>query len=355
MSVTQRLLGTTDDGTTVELYTLINRHGLAASIMTYGGILVSLRAPDRYGTLADITLGFDTLAPYLAGHPYFGALIGRYANRIARGTFQLHGVTYTLAINNGPNHLHGGVRGFDKVMWRAQAGEGTGEASVALRYVSPDGEEGYPGTLDATVVYTLTDQDELRLDYTATTDRDTIVNLTNHTYFNLAAGGDILGHEVQLLASRFLPVDATLIPTGELRPVQGTPMDFTAPTAIGAHIHADDEQLHRTRGGYDHTWVLDAAGGALAHAARVYEPTSGRVLDVFTTQPGVQFYTGNFLDGSIIGRGGWAYAKHHGFCLETHHFPDSPNQPAFPSTVLSPGETYRQTTVYRFGMGEAAR
>lgn len=349
MSVTRRVFGATEDGTTVELYTLTNRRGLEAGVMTYGGTLVSLRVPDHAGALADITLGFASLAPYLAGHPYFGALVGRYANRIAGGAFRLGGVTYTLARNNGPNHLHGGLRGFDKVIWRAQPRAEPGAAGVELRYVSRDGEEGYPGTLAATVVYTLTEADELRLDYTATTDRETVVNLSNHTYFNLAGGGDIRGHEVRLFAGRFLPVDESLIPTGELRPVRGTPMDFTAPTVVGERLGAGDEQMRLARGGYDHCWVLDSGGGALARAARVEEPASGRVLEVATTQPAVQFYTGNFLDGSITGRHGRAYAKHAGFCLETQHFPDSPNQPAFPSTLLRPGETYRQTTIFRFG------
>jgi aldose 1-epimerase len=355
MSVTRRAFGAIPGGATIDLYTLANRRGVEAAVMTYGGILVSLRTPDRDGRLGEIALGFDSLAPYLAGHPYFGALVGRYANRIAGGAFRLGGVAYALACNDGPNHLHGGVRGFDKAIWRARARASDTEAGVELRHVSPDGEEGYPGALDVTVSYTLTDANELRLDYAATTDRETIVNLSNHTYFNLAGAGDVLGHELRLDAGRFLPVDATSIPTGELRPVQGTPMDFTAPTAIGARFGADDEQLRLAHGGYDHCWVLDAGGGALALAARVVEPTSGRALDVLTTQPGLQFYTGNFLDGSIVGRDGARYVKHAGFCLETQHFPDSPNRPAFPSTVLRPGETYRQTTVLRFGVVGAGR
>jgi aldose 1-epimerase len=348
MSVTRHAFGVTPDGVPVELYTLASG-GLEATIATYGGILVALRAPDRRGILADVTLGFDELAPYLTNEPYFGALIGRYGNRIAGGRFQLDGATYTLARNNGPNHLHGGPRGFHTVVWSAEPRAGDGAAALTLRYTSPDGEEGYPGTLAVAVTYTLAGG-ELRLDYTATTDRATVVNLTNHTYFNLAGAGDILGHELRLLAGRFLPVDATLIPTGELRPVAGTPMDFTRPAPIGARLDAADEQLRRANGGYDHCWALDSGGGALALAAEVFEPASGRTLQVLTTQPGVQFYTGNFLDGRITGKGGRAYAKHAGFCLETQHFPDSPNQPAFPTTVLRPGETYRQTTIFRLGV-----
>jgi aldose 1-epimerase len=351
MGVTRQAFGATDDGAAVDLYHLTNRRGIAARVMTYGGTLVSLLAPDRHGHLAEITLGFDTLAPYLGRHPFFGALVGRYANRIARGAFHLDGRAYQLATGDGGNHIHGGRRGFDKVVWSAAAAAGAGEASVALRYRSPDGEEGYPGTLDVVVTYTLTDDDELRLDYTATTDQATVINLTNHTYFNLnpAGAGDVLGHAMHLLASHFLPVDAALIPTGEVRPVRGTAMDFTRPTPIGARLGGDDEQIRLARGGYDHCWVLDGGVG-LTHAARVVEPVSGRQLDLFTTQPGVQFYTGNFLDGSVVGREGRPYHKHAGFCLETQHFPDSPNRPAFPSTVLRPGETYRQTTVFRLGV-----
>jgi aldose 1-epimerase len=307
-----------------------------------------VHAPDRDGEPEDVVLGFDSLAPYLAGHPFFGALIGRYGNRIAGGRFRLNGVEYTLARNDGPNHLHGGPQGFDKVVWRATPREHAGAPALELAYLSRDGEEGYPGNLDVAVVYTLTADSALRIDYQATTDQDTVVNLTNHSYFNLAADGDILAHEIQIAAEHFLPIDATLIPTGERRPVRGTPMDFTRSTAIGARIHADDEQLRLASGGYDHAWVLDKDEGALGLAAEVYDPTSGRVLEVFTTQPAVQFYTGNFLDGSSIGKDGRAYHKHHGFCLETQHFPDSPNQPDFPSTVLKPGEVYRQTTIFRF-------
>jgi aldose 1-epimerase len=348
MGIRQEGWGTTEDGTPIDIYTLTNKNALEARIMTYGGILVSLRVPDRDGTLDDITLGFDSLAPYLGGHPFFGALVGRYGNRIREGTFELEGKRYTLARNNGQNHLHGGVRGFDKQVWQAAPDE-TSAPRLVLSYHSPDGEEGYPGNLDVTATYTLTDADELRIDYKATTDQTTIVNLTNHTYFNLGADDDILRHEMQLFAERFLPIDPTFIPLGEERSVTGTPMDFRSPTALSAQIHQQDEQLRLAVGGYDHTFVIAGHGEELARAASVYEPTSGRVMTVYTTQPGVQFYSGNMLEGDLQGKGGKVYVKHGGFCLETQHFPDSPNQPQFPSTVLHPGETYRHSTVYRFG------
>nr|PZN33013.1 MAG: galactose-1-epimerase [Chloroflexota bacterium] len=349
MALQHQVWGTTADGAAVDLFTLTSGAGLEARVMTYGATLVSLRAPDRAGNVSEVTLGFDTLDAYLAGHPFFGSVVGRYGNRIAGGRFQLGGATFQLARNNGPNHLHGGERGFDKVLWRARELSGGDEPAVELTYLSPDGEEGYPGNLSVAVTYTLTAQGELRIDYRATTDRETVVNLTNHAYFNLAGGGPIYEHELELAAEHFLPTDATQIPTGERRPVRGTVMDFTTPTPIGARIHADDEQLRFANGGYDHTWVLSEESGTYRLAARVYEPRSGRVMEVFTTQPGVQFYTGNFLDGSLRGRGGQVYAKHTGFCLETQHFPDSPNHPDFPSTVLAPGEEYRHTTAFRFG------
>jgi aldose 1-epimerase len=317
--------------------------------MTYGGTLTSLRVPDRDGALGDITLGFDTLALYLGEHPYFGALIGRFGNRIAGGQFTLNGVTCTLARNDGPNHLHGGPQGFHRAIWSAREHESAEGPSLELRYLSRDGEEGYPGNLDVTVIYTLTNQNTLRIDYAATTDRDTVINLTHHAYFNLGSGSDILGHELQLDGTRFLPIDETLIPLGELRPVRGTPMDFNTPTPIGQRIAADDEQVRRGHG-YDHTWVLDKPAGALGRAARLYEPHSGRVLEIHTTEPGIQFYSGNMLDGSLTGKGGARYTRNSGLCLETQHFPDSPNQPQFPSTVLRPGETYRQTTIFQFGV-----
>lgn len=349
MTLTRTAFGDAD-GTPIDLYTLTNAHGAAAAIMTYGGSLVSLRVPDRAGQLADVVLGFDQLAPYTGAHPYFGALIGRYGNRIANGRFSLNGTTYTLAQNNGPNNLHGGPLGFDRAIWRAQPRTDGAEPSLALHHTSPDGDQGFPGTLHVTVVYTLTADNALRVEYQATAEQDTVVNLTNHSYFNLAGAGDVLSHTLQLAAARFVPVNGDLIPTGELRPVAGTPMDFRAPMPIGARIAADDAQLRAANGGYDHTWVLDTGHTGLALAARVAEPTSGRVMEVYTTQPGVQFYSGNFLDGTLVGKNGQRYGKHAGLCLETQHFPDSPNQPQFPSTLLRPGETYRETTVFRFGV-----
>ena len=290
-------------------------------------------------------LGFDAPEGYLKNNtPYFGAVIGRYGNRIAKGRFSLNGREYRLALNNGENHLHGGIKGFDKVVWGAR--EVKRGPALALNYVSKDGEEGYPGNLSVSVVYTLTDNNELKIEYSATADKTTILNLTNHTYFNLAGEGSILNHEVMINADRFTPVDQGLIPTGELRSVKGTPMDFTQPAAIGARIEQQDEQLLLGKG-YDHNFVLNG-GGAPALAARVYEPVSGRVLEVYTTEPGVQFYTGNFLDGSIKGKGGQVYQRRYGFCLETQHFPDSPNKPDFPSTVLKPGEKYATTTIFKF-------
>jgi aldose 1-epimerase len=348
MPISRQAFGRTSDGTPIERYTLTNANGLEAAIMTYGGTLTALRVPDRAGEFGDIVLGFDTLEPYLADHPFFGALVGRFCNRIAGAQFTLNGTTYSLARNDGPNHLHGGPHGFHRAIWRASerpSGEGP---SLALHYLSRDGEEGYPGNLSVDVVYTLTDQNALRIDYSATTDRDTVINLTHHAYFNLT-GGDILSHQLALDGTRFLPIDETLIPIGELRSVQDTPMDFTTSTPIGERIASDDEQVRRGQG-YDHTWVLDKPADALGHAARVYAPGSGRVLDVFTTEPGVQFYSGNMLDGSHTGKGGTIYTRNSGLCLETQHFPDSPNQPQFPSTVLHPGETYRQSTIFQFSV-----
>jgi aldose 1-epimerase len=352
--------GTTKEGTPVEIYTLTNRHGMTAKVMTYGATLTELLVPDRSGAVADVVLGFDRLEPYLAGVPYFGATIGRVANRIAKGAFTLDGRTYRLAINNGPNHLHGGIKGFDKVVWTAEVMPATRGQAVKFTHRSPAGEEGYPGTLDATVVYTLTDADELRLDYTATTDAPTPVNLTNHSYFNLAGDGrgTILGHVLMIAADEITPVDDTLIPTGVLAPVKGTVFDFTTPTAIGARI---DTVPGPAPVGYDHNYVLrkaeggqaeggtrEAHAGALTLAARVTEPASGRTMEVRTTEPGLQFYSGNFLDGTIRNRAGVPYREHAAFCLETQHFPDSVNHPNFPSTILEPGRTYRTTTVYAF-------
>lgn len=346
MSIIREPFGMIDDQP-VDRFILRSPHGIEAQIITYGGTLISLRAPDRHGQEGDVIAGFDTLGPYLSNQAYIGSLIGRFANRIAHGVFSLGGTTYHLARNHGAHHLHGGVIGFDKVVWQAHPVSGAGSAALELTYVSRDGEEGYPGNLDVTVTYTLTSDNALRIDYRATTDHETIVNLTNHAYFNLAGAGTILHHELQLFADSFLPVDASLIPTGEIRAVRGTVMDFTTPTVIGARIHADDEQLHNGLGGYDHTWVVDGTVGELRHAARLVDPTSGRVLDVLTTQPGIHLYTGNSLDGTIIGRNGHVLTKHAALCLETQHYPDSPNHPHFPSTVLRPGEVYRHTTVFR--------
>jgi len=343
--------GRTSDGQSIDLYTLRNGKGESVSIAAYGGIVTSLTLPDRAGRMADVVLGFDALDGYLTPAPYFGALIGRYGNRIAKGRFRLGDAEYVLATNNGANHLHGGVRGFDKVVWSAEPGAAKDGPSLRLRYASRDGEEGYPGTLTATVVYTLTESGDLRIEYAATTDKPTVVNLTHHSYFNLAghAAGDILGHELTIDADRFTPVDAGLIPTGELKSVAGTPFDFRKPTPIGARIAVDDPQLAAGQG-YDHNFVLNRRGPGLQLAARVREPKSGRVMAVLTTEPGIQFYTGNFLDGTLVGKGGARYAKRSGFCLETEHFPDSPNQPSFPSTRLDPGQKYETTTVYRFSV-----
>ena len=343
--------GRTTDGTAVDLYTLSNANGMRAEITNYGGIVTSLLVPDRTGRLGDVVLGFDSLDGYLGKHPYFGAICGRCVNRIAKGRFTLNGVEYTLARNDGENHLHGGLRGFDRAVWQAtEIGTDDGP-TLRLRHSSPDGDEGYPGNLNITVTYTLTDRNELKIDYLATTDRDTVVNLSHHGYFNLADGGatDILRHEVTIHADRFAAAAPDLIPTGELIDVKGTPMDFTRPTAVGARIGQNDEQLVNGRG-YDHTFVLGDSSH-LKPAARVYEPTSGRTMEVSTTEPAVQFYTGNFLDGSNVGKGGVAYRKRHALCLECQHFPDSPNQPQFPTTVLKPGQRYTQTTVYRFSAG----
>jgi aldose 1-epimerase len=341
--------GTTHDGKPVEVYTLTNTHGIQVRVMTYGGVVLSIQTPDRKGHLADVTLGFDTLGGYLDKNPYFGALVGRYANRIGKARFTLGGREYTLAQNDGPNSLHGGLKGFDKVVWQAQSFQKSAEVGVILKYTSVDGEEGYPGTVHATVTYTLDDKNEFILDYQATTDKPTPINLTNHTYFNLAGegNGDILAHEMLINADHFTPVNATLIPTGKITSVKGTPLDFIQPTAIGARINDKYEQLVLGKG-YDHNFVINRQGPGLVLAARVYEPTSGRVLEVDTTEPGVQFYTGNFLDGTPAGKHGHISHARDAFCLETQHYPDSPNQPNFPSTILKPGQTFHSTTVWRF-------
>ena len=346
--------GKTQEGQPVERYTLRSAGGMEVDVITWGATVTRIAVPDRNGKVADVALGFDTIDGYLTRHPYFGSTIGRYGNRIAKGRFTLNGVEYKLATNNDANHLHGGVRGFDMRLWKARPLSGGADGqSLELTYVSADGEEGYPGRLTAIVTYTLTPKNALRIDYKATTDKDTVVNLTNHSYFNLAGhgSGDILGHELVLDADRFTPVDEGLIPTGELKPVAGTPFDFRKPTAIGARINADDEQI-RFGGGYDHNWVLNGEMGKMRHVARLVDPKSGRAMDVRTTEPGVQFYSGNFLDG-VKGKDGAVYQKRAGLCLETQHYPDSPNKPSFPSTVLKPGQEYRTTTEYVFGVEKA--
>ena len=348
-TMTKQSFGKTPDGTEVFLYTLRNKDGMEARITNYGGIVVSLLVKDRAGKLADVVLGFDSLASYIKDTPYFGALVGRYGNRIGKGEFQLAGVKYTLAKNNGANHLHGGLKGFDKVVWSVDEKASVPGESLVLTYLSRDGEEGYPGNLAVRVVYSVTKDNELRIDYSASTDKATVVNLTHHSYFNLAGAGSsaILDHELFIDAGRFTPVDSGLIPTGELKSVVGTPMDFTAQTAIGARINENYEQLQKG-GGYDHNWVLNKPLASMELAARVYEKSSGRTMEVLTSEPGLQFYSGNFLNGTHVGKGGVKYQHRYGFCLETQHFPDSPNKPGFPTTVLEPGKTYSSTTIYRF-------
>ncbi len=348
VSVARAPFGRLADGRAVELYTLRNARGMEAKITNYGGIVVSLRVPDRRGRLGDVVQGFDTLGEYVKSNPYFGALVGRFANRIARGRFTLDGKTYQLATNNGPNHLHGGVRGFDKAVWQARPLNTRSGPALELRLFSRNGDEGYPGNLWTRVLYTLTNANELRLDYSAVSDRATLVNLTHHSYFNLRGegNGDILNHRLTLFANHFLPTDSTSIPTGELRSVRGTPIDFRRATAIGARITAPDPQI-RFGKGYDHNYVLHPRRGVLGLAARVHEPVTGRVMTVYTTEPGLQLYSGNFLNG-VRGKNGHSYARRSGFCLEAQGFPDAPNKTNFPSTVLRPGQTYRQTTIYRF-------
>jgi aldose 1-epimerase len=342
MSIKTESFGKTPDGQAVDLYTLTNQNGLKAKITNYGAILVSMEAPDRKGNLADLTLGYDNLEQYIKRGAFFGATVGRYANRIGGAKFVLDGVEYKLAANSGANHIHGGKKGFDKVLWKLEDIKAQGdEAFVRLSYLSKDGEEGYPGNLACTLTYTLTSSDELKISYEAETDKTTIVNLTNHSYWNLAGqgNGDVLGHELMLNVDRYTVFGEGLIPTGEIRSVKDSPLDFTKPTAIGTRIK-------QVGSGYDHNYVLNGSGGKLALCARVYEPTSGRVMEVHTTEPGVQLYTANFLD--VTGKDGKAYKKHYGFCLETQHFPDSPNKPNFPSVVLKPGEKYASVTVHRF-------
>ncbi|HXR97237.1 MAG TPA: aldose epimerase family protein [Terriglobales bacterium] len=349
--ITHHAVGKLADGRVAEMYVLTNAHGMRASITNYGGILQSLEVPDRHGKLGDVVLGYDKLDGYLGDtSTYFGALIGRYANRIALGRFSLDGRAYHLAVNNGKNALHGGILGFNRRLWKARDVSTASGPALELSYLSRDGEEGYPGDLTVRVVYTLGDDNQLQIAYTATTDKDTVLNLTNHSYFNLAGAGngDVLKTDLMLKASRFTPVSPDLIPTGKLEPVAGTPMDFTHSTAIGERIGSDYPQI-KIANGYDHNFVLDSGGSATPTlAAEAYEPNSGRVMRVLTTQPGIQLYTANFLDGTIHGKDGRVYGRHSAFCLETQHFPDSPNQPQFPTTELKPGQRYRQVTIYQF-------
>ena len=349
----KQAFGKIQDGQTVDLYVLSNKHGMTAAITNFGATLVSLKVPDRDGKIADVVLGYDNPADYETGKAYFGGTIGRYGNRIAHGKFTLDGVTYSVPTNDGENSLHGGVRGFNKRVWTAREVSSSAGEALELTYLSKDGEEGYPGNLKVKVVYTvLADQNALKIEYTATTDKATVTNLTNHSYFNLAGqgNGNILQHQLTLFASQFTPVDATLIPTGKLEGVRGTPFDFLQATAIGARINQDDQQLKFGKG-YDHNWVLDKSSeGALSLAARAYDAQSGRILEVSTTEPGVQFYSGNFLDGTVHGKDGKVYGYRSAFCLETQHFPDSPNHANFPSTVLKPGQTLHSTSVYKFSV-----
>jgi len=346
----KKAFGTTSDGKAADLYVLTNKNGMEVSITNYGGIVTSIKVPDRSGKMADVVLGYDALDGYVADKVYFGALVGRYCNRIGHAEFSIDGTKYTLAKNNGDNTLHGGIKGFNKALWDAKDVSKRDEPALELTYLSKDGEEGFPGNLKVTVVFTLTGKNELKIDYSATTDKKTVVNLTNHSYFNLAGqgSGDILKTVLRIEADKITPVDSGLIPTGDLKSVQGTPFDFRKPTAIGERINADDEQLKLGKG-YDHNFVLiKNKPNGLTLAARAEEPTSGRVLEVWTTEPGTQLYTGNFLDGSIHGKGGVAYTQRSAFCLETQHFPDSPNHPKFPSTLLAPGQRYHTTTIYKF-------
>lgn len=347
----QRRFGKMPSGEAIQLFTLANKNGIEAEITNFGGIVVSLKTPDRAGKFGDVTLGYDALEGYLEDRAHFGGIIGRFANRIAQGKFSLNGKQYTVAKNDGENHLHGGIQGFDKVVWRAKDASAKGEDALQLEYLSADGEEGYPGNLKVRVTYSLNAQDELKMEYGASTDRDTVVNLTNHSYFNLVGGAeqDVLRHQLLLNAERFTPVSALQIPTGELQKVDGTVFDFRIMTEMGARISRDDEQL-KYGGGYDHNWVVRGQSGEMRVAARVYEPESGRTLEVRTTEPGIQFYSGNFLDGTVRGKRNELYSKWAGFCLETQHFPDSPNHPEFPSTVLKPREEFRSVTIFKFGV-----
>ena len=339
------------DGKAVTLFTMRNKNGVEMNVMNYGGIIVSLKVPDKNGVVEDVTLGYDSLKDYVKASPFFGALIGRYGNRIAKGKFTLDGKQHTLAANNGVNHLHGGPKGFDKVFWNIQDASDSIEAKLKLTYQSKDGEEGYPGNLNVEVMYSLTNENEVKIEYKATTDKKTVINLTQHAYFNLSGNArrDILGHQLTIHADRFLPVDATLIPTGILQPVKNTPFDFTSKQIVGSRINEKDAQLISGKG-YDHCWILN--GNGFAKVATLEDSISGRRMEVFTDQPGIQFYSGNFLDGSNVGKGGVVYNQRFGLCLETQHFPDSPNQPSFPTTVLSPGESYQTVTSYKFSVNK---
>ena len=349
VKITKAPFGKTGDGQAVDLYTLSNPSGMKAKITNYGGIVTELHVPDKNGDNGDVVLGYDKLSSYIEASPYFGCITGRYANRIAKGRFTIDGNEYKLATNNGDNHLHGGVAGLDKKVWSAKEVKGVGRAGIEFSYLSPDGEEGYPGNLHCKVTYWLTVQNEIEIQYEATTDKSTHLNLTHHSYFNLAGAGsgDILDHEVELFADKFVPTDATNIPLGELAPVKGTPFDFLTPHKIGARIGEKNQQL-KVGLGYDHNWVINSTGKGLELAARVTEETSGRVMEVLTDQPGIQFYTGNFLDGSNVGKGGNVYKHRNAFCLETQKFPDSPNNASYPSSLLEPGQTYRHVCIYRF-------
>lgn len=344
--VSKTSFGQSPDGQPVELYTLRNRKGMEAQICDYGGIVTTLKVPGRDGKLDDVVLGYDNLAGYLKNSPFFGCIVGRYGNRIGGAKFTLDGKTYPLAANNGPNSLHGGIKGFDKAVWAVVKATGN---SLEMKYTSPDGEEGFPGKLAVTTTYTVTAEDELRIDYQATTDKPTVLNLTHHSYFNLAGQGtgDVLGHEVFINSDKITPVNKDLVPTGDYASVEGTPLDFRTPTTIGARIDSPDQQM-QYGSGYDHNWVISKPANLLGLQARVYEPKTGRVMEVWSTEPGVQFYTGNFLDGTITGKGGAVYQRRAGFCFEPQHYPDSPNKPNFPSVVLRPGQTFKSTIIYRF-------
>lgn len=349
LNIEKEYFGQTKDGSHINIYTLTNTESIEVKIINYGAIIQSLTTPDRNNNYEDVVLGYDKLEDYINDSPYFGAIVGRYGNRIAKGKFTLDSVDYKLVTNNGANHLHGGREGFDKVVWDSKIVKNDMEVGVEMTYLSKDGEEGYPGNLQTTVIYTLNNKNELQIEYTAITDKATPVNLTHHSYFNLSGNCKIyiLNHELWINANYFTPVDEGLIPSGELRPVKGTPMDFTIPTAIGARIDEDTEQL-KFGLGYDHNWVLDNVDGTMKLQVSLYDPASGRLMEIYTMEPGLQFYSGNFLDGSNVGKGGKVYNYRQGLCLETQHYPDSPNKPEFPSTILRPGDKYFTKTIYRF-------